>query len=85
MSGPLKTADGLEIHETDDGLIVYQQSSDRVHHLNQTAAVILYLCDGTRSADEIADAVAEVFDLPGPPTVETNECIGRLAREGLIC
>jgi PqqD family protein of HPr-rel-A system len=84
MSDLLKMADGLEVHETDDGLIVYQQSTDRVHHLNQTAAVILYLCDGTQTAEAIAEAVAEVFGLSDPPTAETEECIGRLEREGLI-
>jgi len=79
-----KAADGLERNEVEDGLIVYQESTDRVHHLNPTAAVILELCDGSRSTEEIAAAVGETFGLPDPPEQETEACIEDLAREGLI-
>ena len=72
---------GLDINETDDGLIVYQESTDRVHHLNPTAAVVLELCDGTRSADDIARLVAETFGLAEVPEVETKACLEDLARE----
>jgi len=77
-------AAGLELNEADDGMIVFQESTDRVHHLNPTAAVILELCDGTRTSGEIAAAVAEVFGLASPPEAETAGCLEDLAREGLI-
>jgi hypothetical protein len=79
-----KIVDGLDINETDDGLIVYQESTDRVHHLNPSAAVVLELCDGTRSADVIARLVAETFSLAEVPEVETKACLEHLARETLI-
>lgn len=79
-----KAAEGLEVHETEGGLIIYQLSRDRVHHLNQTAAVIMSLCDGTRAPGEIAATVAELFGLTEPPTAETAECIEQLEREGLV-
>ena len=72
-----KVSEGLEIHEIDEGLIVYQDSTDRVHHLNHTAAVILELCDGTRSIVEIAQSVGRVF-------VERAERRGADMREGAI-
>ena len=85
MTTPRPTrAEGLDRNETDDGMIVYQESTDRVHHLNPTAAVILELCDGSRTAGEIAAAVAEVFGLASPPEAETADCLEDLGREGLI-
>jgi len=79
-----RAADGLDVSETDDGLIVYDESTDRVHHLNQTAAVVFSLCDGTRSSEEIARGVAEVFGLDQPPETDTASCIADLTREQLI-
>jgi hypothetical protein len=75
---------GLDVNETEDGLIIYAPSTDRVHHLNSTAAVVFQLCDGTRSPAEIADGVREVFELEVSPLGETEDCLGRLVREGLV-
>jgi hypothetical protein len=77
-------AEGLDVNETDDGLVIYQESTDRVHHLNPTAAVVFELCDGTRSADDIARLVAETFGLGDVPEVETKACLEDLSREKLI-
>jgi hypothetical protein len=79
-----KVSEGLEIHEMDEGLIVYQDSTDRVHHLNHTAAVILELCDGTHSIVEIAQSVGKVFALAESPEIETEACIEGLVSEGLV-
>jgi hypothetical protein len=79
-----KIADGLEVHEADEGLIVYQEATDRVHHLNKTAAVIFELCDGTRTDKAIAEVVGEVFGLNEPPEPETMACIATLTQERLI-
>ncbi len=77
-------ADGLELVETDDGIVVYQDERERVHHLNQTAAVILQWCDGTRSVEEIAGLVADLFALDHPPVDDTRACVERLRTEGLV-
>lgn len=77
-------ADGLDINETEDGLIVYVAATDRVHYLNSTASVVLQLCDGRRSVAEIADGVRELFQLEVPPKSETEECLARLGREALV-
>jgi hypothetical protein len=77
-------AEDLDVNETDDGLIIYQESTDRVHHLNPTAAVVFELCDGTRSAQDIARLVAETFGLADSPEAETNACLEDLIRENLI-
>ena len=77
-------ADDLEVSESDDGLVVYQPSSDRVHHLNHTAATVLALCDGTRDATDIANFLADGFALAGPPLDETLACLAKLSEEGLV-
>ena len=79
-----KVVAGLDVNETDDGLIIYDEETDRVHHLNQTAAVVFELCDGTRTENEIALAVADVFGLSTIPESETASCIVNLTRERLI-
>ena len=79
-----KTAQGLDVNETDDGLIIYQESTDRVHHLNPTAAVVFELCDGTRSSDDIARLVAETFGLGDAPEAVTRACLEDLTRQMLI-
>ena len=85
MASRLPTmVEGLELNEADDGLVVYEESRDRVHHLNATAALILELCDGTRDADAIADVLARGFELDERPLEETQTCLARLAEEGLI-
>lgn len=78
-------ADGLERHESDDGLVIYQEATDRVHHLNHTAAVIFLCCDGDHDVETIAALVAETFGTPEVPLKETEACLARLAAERLIC
>jgi hypothetical protein len=74
----------LFVSEGDDGVVVYQESTERVHHLNDTAGTILALCDGTRSAAEIAQFLAEGFGLAEPPLDETLACLAELAQEGVV-
>jgi len=76
--------DGLELNETKDGLIVYEPQRDRVHHLNATAAVVFTLCDGTRDAGAIADAVGQAYDLDDPPHTDVEACLNQLRDEGLL-
>jgi hypothetical protein len=76
--------DGLDLTETEDGLIVYDVSNDRVHHLNPTAAVILGLCDGTRTVEDISGHVGRLFQLDEVPTAATAECVVQLEREHLV-
>lgn len=76
--------DGIDINEAPDGLVVYDETTDRVHHLNQSAAVILQLCDGTRTPDQIATDLGRLFELAEPPRATVEECLVHLGEEGLI-
>jgi hypothetical protein len=76
--------EGLEIHETDDGLVIYQEASDRVHHLNQSAAAVFLLCDGSRDAAALGLSLQELFGLPEPPAEAVVSSLEQLSKEGLI-
>ena len=79
-----KIAGDLEVDEVDDGLVVFQERTERVHHLNATAAVVFQLCDGRRDRAEIAAIVGDLFGLDHEPAGEVQSCIDRLAQEGLV-
>ena len=79
-----RIADQLEVNEVSDGLIVFQPSRNRVHQLNQTAAVVLDLCTGERTVAEIASLLQQTYELPHTPTDQVVECLERLASEGLV-
>ena len=76
--------DGLDVHEVEDGLVVYHGDTDRVHYLNATAAVVLSLSDGTRTADELAELVQAAWELDAPPLAEVQACVIQLRAEGVL-
>lgn len=75
---------GLEAHEVDDGLVVYQGSKDRVHYLNPTASLVYELCTGEHTAEQIAVLVGDAWDLPEPPRAEVEQCLAQLRAEGVL-
>ncbi len=80
---PVRT-DGLEINEVADGLVVYQAAPERVHYLNNTAAVVFELCDGDHTTADIVDAVGELFSLNEAPTAEVEACLVELRAKGVV-
>jgi hypothetical protein len=76
--------DGLEINEVADGLVVYQADPERVHYLNNTAAVVFELCDGRLTVAEITEQVAATFSLTDPPASEVEACVAELSAKGVL-
>jgi hypothetical protein len=74
----------LDLNETEDGIVIFDAATDRVHHLNNTAAIVLQFCDGTRTPAQIASLVGAAFDLAEPAITETEDCLSHLHREGLV-
>jgi hypothetical protein len=74
----------LEVNEANDGLIVYDPRTDRVHYLNSTAAVVFTLCDGEHDVAALAEFMAAAFELDEPPVVTVEECLAHLDQEGLL-
>jgi hypothetical protein len=77
-------AEHLDLNETEDGMVIFDGATDRVHHLNNTAAIVLQWCDGTHTPAQIADLVGSAFVLAEPPIAETEDCLSHLRREGLV-
>lgn len=79
-----KSTEGVEINQVADGYVVYQPSRDRVHYLNQTATIVLELCNGKNDAATIASLLQSAYELPATPLEEVTSCLGQLRTEGLI-
>jgi hypothetical protein len=71
----LQKAQDLEIHIVDGQCVVFDTGADRVHYLNPTAALVLELCDGSRSIQQIAGFVQEAYALPESPIDEVTRCL----------
>lgn len=77
-------ASNLDTTEVDDGLVVFEPVSRRVHHLNVTATLVFELCTGNNDADAISHLVQSAFGLPETPAVEVEGMIEKFRAEGLI-
>jgi hypothetical protein len=76
--------EGLDIKAVTDGYIVHQVARDRIHYLNEIAALVLELCNGSISAQNINRFLSEAFDLQEPPTVLVDSCLERIVAEELV-
>ena len=74
----------LEVDEVDDGLVIYQRRPERVHYVNNTAALLYAMSTGAMSAIEMALALEQAFDLTTTPLAETTDCIDRLLELGVL-
>jgi hypothetical protein len=74
----------LEVHEVDDGYVIYNAPQSRVHYLNATAALVFELCNGQRSQAAIASLLAQASGQADPPTEQVIESLRLLQSEGLV-
>jgi len=79
----IQTSD-LEVHQVPDGYIVFQKQRDRVHYLNQTAAVIFEFCDGTLQPQDIVERVAKIYELDPMAHQDIRAALDSLVQEGLV-
>lgn len=77
-------APDLEVHESDDGLIVHNPATDRVHHLNFSSGALFELCRGRESASALAEKMAALYSLDEHPTGETETGLRQLVDEGIL-
>ncbi len=83
IPGFTRTAE-LATHETEDGLIVFNSDTDRVHHLNFTASVLFELCQDTHSAAELTRMMAELYAPEETPIEVVETSLQELVAEGLL-
>lgn len=79
-----RLAKGLQISAVDAGYIVYDHANERVHYLNHTAGLVMDLCTGRNTWNQIVDLVKRAFGLPRKPTREVGRLLQQLGREGLV-
>jgi Coenzyme PQQ synthesis protein D (PqqD) len=60
----LKVRDDIARVEIDGETVIYDPREDGLYHLNPSATIVLQLCDGTGTADDLALDIAEVGGLP---------------------
>lgn len=79
-----KQIDGLDLTPVDDGFIIYQKEFDRVHYLNHTAALVIMLCDGATSVEEMIGLVQQHFEMDEAPEREVRDILVQFLDEGLV-
>ena len=77
-----RQVEGLAVEETKEGFVI--READRTHHLNRTAAVILAMCGGDFSANDIHATLIEVEGPNATPKEHVALCLDQLRRRGLI-
>ncbi|MCO6510276.1 MAG: PqqD family protein [Aridibacter famidurans] len=63
---PVHRQNDLVVQEVDRELLVYDLNSHRAISLNETAAAVWNLCDGTRSVEDLAESLSKRFLEPVP-------------------
>jgi hypothetical protein len=84
MVETLSRAENLDVHEVPDGYVVYDNARDRVHYLNQTAAIIFEFCNSKLEPDDVVGRVAKAFDLGLSAHAEIRAALDLLLKEGLV-
>lgn len=81
-----KQKDGVSGRRLGEDLMLYDPESDKVHVLNETAALIWNLLDGTNTIEKIEEILRQTFkdaktrDISG----DVKETLEKLKQEGLI-
>jgi len=67
MAGSSKprVSDAVAVIPIDGEAVVYDHDGGgRIHYLNHSAALVLALCDGSATMHQIAEAIADVYEMP---------------------
>ena len=84
MTEFLKQVEEIEINKVSDGYIIYCPEHEKVHYLNQTAAMLLEICDGETSIAEMKEIIRDVFELKELPGTEIDDYIQELSDASLV-
>jgi len=79
-----QTIEGLEITESDEGYAIYDPTNEKVHFLNGTGIIILELCNGQNTVENIIELISKTFNLSLMPREEIIAYIENLDKEGLL-
>ncbi len=68
-----------------DEYVLLGAAGDRIHVLNDTAREIYLLCDGTRTLEEVADAIVERYEVTREKALsDVREVVAELNGLGVL-
>lgn len=78
-------ADGFTGKDLGDEYVILDRAGDRFYQLNGTARAIYFLCNGSRTLEEIARALAESYEVTlEVARQDTAKTIDELQRAGIL-
>jgi hypothetical protein len=81
---PKRRSDVL-IRVVDGQMVILDRRRQLIHHLNETARYIWYRCDGQHTISEIAEELAQAFDVERAAAAkDVAAAVGYLARQSLL-
>lgn len=83
-NGNPRHVDDLDISPAEDGYMTFRPQQDRITFLNSTAVLILELCTGANSPEQIADLLKKAYSLPEAPIEDVRDTLNQLRAEGLL-
>jgi hypothetical protein len=84
MPGP-RRAEGFTIEQVEDELLLFHPGRGSIVALSPTAALVWNLCDGTRTADEIAALLAGAYpEAAAEIPADVAEILAVFARHGTV-
>jgi hypothetical protein len=76
---------GIVVEELGEEVLLYRPTTHKAIHLNETAAAIWKLCDGTRSLNDIVDLLEGTFPDAKPRLArEVRDVVDQLLRDGAL-
>ena len=83
--GHPKQVKGFLLEELDDELLLHHPGRTAVLRLNETAALVWRLCDGERTADDIASLVSSAYpDSGNRVAVQVAETLKTLIKHSAV-
>lgn len=74
----------FKLEELDNERILYHPAQPRAIYLNETAALVLGLCDSTRSIQDIVGMLKEVFPESESIEKDVTAALGELSGYGAV-
>jgi coenzyme PQQ biosynthesis protein PqqD len=82
---PLKQSFGYFVEEMEGECLLYRLGAHKAIHLNDSAALIWKLCDGTRSMQDIVAFLSQEYpDSHDDLSADVREAVEMLIREGAL-
>lgn len=75
----------FEEREVEGEMVVMDKESEQIHQLNQTASFIWQRCDGEHDEQEIAEELAEAFEVDRETALQdVADTLNKLEEIGLL-